>query len=380
MYNAPCIMKKPFNPFLISGYQGARYFCDRKKETKSIVSALESGRNITLISLRRMGKTELIKHAFQQIKSKKVSVIYVDLLHTTDVQTMVKEFAKATINQLSLGVMRSSLQKITALFGNLRPAFTIDPLSGAPSVEIDVQTGKQSTKTLEEILHHLENHGTQVVVAFDEFQIITSYPEKNVEALLRGLIQHLNNVRFIYSGSQKHILSNMFGDVKRPFYQSSQFLALESISIKEYTSFIHTHFKDAGIALEDKEIEYILDWTYCHTFYVQFFCNKLFESKMTDVHASVYHATEKIFEENEAVFTNYRSLITQQQAQLLTAIAKDGWVNKPTAKEFLSRHRLTSSTVQRALPALVQKEFLTLEKSGYRVYDVFFGRWLAAKF
>jgi uncharacterized protein len=373
-------MIKPNNPFLISGYLGATYFCNRKKETKSIIAALENGRNVTLISLRRMGKTGLIKHAFQQIKTKKVSLIYVDLLHTTDMQTMVKEFAKATINQLSLGVMKSSFQKITTLFGSLRPTFSVDPVSGAPSVEIDVQKGKQSTKTLEEILYHLESHSAQVIVAFDEFQAITSYPEKNVEALLRGLIQHLNNVRFIYSGSQKHILTNMFGDSKRPFYQSSQFLALESIPVEDYTPFIRAHFKEASISIEVSEIAFILDWTYCHTFYVQFFCNKLFDLKMTDSKATIYQAVEKIFEENEAVFTSFRSLLTPPQAQLLTAIAKNGWVLKPTSKEFLSRYGLTSSAVQRTLPALLQKEFLTTEKNGYRVYDVFFGRWLATNY
>ena len=73
-------------------------------------------------------------------------------------------------------------------------------------------------------------------------------------------------------------------------------------------------------------------------------------------------------------------MLTPQQAQLLTAVAKEGWVSKPTSKEFLSKHQLTSSAVQRSLPALTQKEFLTHEKEGYRVYDVFLGRWLATKF
>jgi uncharacterized protein len=373
-------MKKPLNPFLISGYQGASYFCDRKKETQSIVSALENGRNITLLSLRRMGKTGLIKHAFEQIKFKKFNLIYVDLLHTTDQTTMVREFAKATINQMSLGVMKASLQKIAQLFSSIRPTFTVDPLSGTPSVEIDIQKGKQGVKTLEEVFGLLEEHPTRVIVAFDEFQIITSYPEKNTEALLRGHIQHLNNVHFIFSGSQKHVLSNMFADARRPFYQSTQFLGLESISSKEYHTFIHTHFKHAGIALEKADIEFILDWTHHHTFYVQYFCNRLFDIKMTNTKSSVYHAIEKIFEENESIFTNYRSLLTPQQAQLLTSVAKEGWVHQPTSKDFLSKYRLTSSAVQRTLPALLQKEFLTKEKEGYRVYDVFLGRWLAEKY
>lgn len=373
-------MKILSNPFLISGYQGPAHFCNRNKETRSIISALENGRNVTLMSLRRMGKTGLIKHSFKQIKSKKFNLIYVDLLHTTDLSTMISEFAKATINQLSLGVMRSSLQKISTLFSSLRPTFKVDPLSGAPAVEIDIQKGKQGVKTLEEIFTLLEQHSTQVIVAFDEFQIITSYPEKNTEALLRSHIQHLNNVHFIYSGSQKHILSSMFADARRPFYQSTQFLNLEAINTKEYQTFINHHFKNAGIVLAKYEAEFILDWTYQHTFYVQYFCNRLFDLKKAKAKATVHHAIDKIFEENEAVFTNYRSLLTPQQSQLLTSVAKEGWVHKPTSKEFLSKHRLTSSTVQRTLPALIQKEFLIREKEGYRVYDVFLGRWLAEKF
>ena len=52
------------NPFLLYGYDGPEYFCDRESETKRIISALRNGRNITLLSPRRMGKTGLI---FQNI-------------------------------------------------------------------------------------------------------------------------------------------------------------------------------------------------------------------------------------------------------------------------------------------------------------------------
>lgn len=373
-------MKKPSNPFLISGYLGPSYFCDRKEETKSIRSAVENGRNLTLMSLRRMGKTGLIKHSFQQIKSKKINLIYVDLLHTTDLSTMVKEFAKAIVNQLSLGVLKTSLQKITTLFSGLHPTFTIDPLSGLPSVEFDIPKVKQGAKTLEEIFALLEKHAAHVIVAFDEFQIITSYPEKNVEAILRSHIQHLNNVNFIYSGSQKHILSSMFGDAKRPFYQSTQFLSLGPIHTMDYHVFINNHFKNAGIEIAKDDVDFLLDWTYHHTFYVQYFCNRLFDLKVTDPNTTVFHAIDKIFQENEAVFTSYRTLLTSQQSHLLTSVAKEGWVHQPTSKDFLSKYRLTSSAIQRTLPALIQKEFLTREEKGYRVYDVFLGRWLAEKF
>ncbi|WP_052180777.1 hypothetical protein [Alistipes sp. ZOR0009] len=61
-------MKKsiPSNPFLVTGYHSPAYFCDRRAEAERIVNALLNGRNLTLISPRRMGKTGLIQHIFEK--------------------------------------------------------------------------------------------------------------------------------------------------------------------------------------------------------------------------------------------------------------------------------------------------------------------------
>lgn len=52
------------NPFITRGYAGAEYFCDREKETHDIVNLLTNGNNLALISPRRLGKTDLIRHCF----------------------------------------------------------------------------------------------------------------------------------------------------------------------------------------------------------------------------------------------------------------------------------------------------------------------------
>ena len=54
------------NPFVTQGYAGSTYFCDRVKETNDIVSLLLNENNIALISPRRLGKTDLIRHCFEQ--------------------------------------------------------------------------------------------------------------------------------------------------------------------------------------------------------------------------------------------------------------------------------------------------------------------------
>ena len=56
------------NPFVVYGYKGAGYFCDRQKETEKMISSLHNERNITLVAPRRMGKTGLIHHVFHQME------------------------------------------------------------------------------------------------------------------------------------------------------------------------------------------------------------------------------------------------------------------------------------------------------------------------
>ena len=52
------------NPFVTNGYAGPAYFCDRIEETELLTSLLTNGNNISLMSPRRVGKTDLIKHCF----------------------------------------------------------------------------------------------------------------------------------------------------------------------------------------------------------------------------------------------------------------------------------------------------------------------------
>ena len=71
------------NPFLISGYISPKYFCDREDETKKLVKNIDNVNNVTLISTRRMGKSGLIKHCFEQRSIKKnYTTFFVDIYAT----------------------------------------------------------------------------------------------------------------------------------------------------------------------------------------------------------------------------------------------------------------------------------------------------------
>lgn len=89
---------------------------------------------------------------------------------------------------------------------------------------------------------------------------------------------------------------------------------------------------------------------------------------------------QDILLENEPHYYNYQRLLTDQQWNLLKAIAQEEFVSKINQREFLNKYKLSASTVQRSIKALEEREMVIYENDAYRIYDVFLGRWLAMKF
>ncbi len=257
---------KEINPFSILAYLGSDYFCDRENETKQLKKALENGRNITLTSPRRMGKTGLIKHVFSQFDPKEAFCLYVDLDQTTCLTDMVKVFGEVVLKKIGKPSERV-WKEILAWFKSFRPVMTADP-AGMPQLSLDVQPTEAET-SLSELFNWLEKLKLPCYVAFDEFQAITDYPEPKMEALLRSHIQHLTNVNFIFAGSQKHLMTEMFMAANRPFFQSTQMLPLYEIPEDTYLEFAQHHFEHNKQTLPQETFHELYTTVYGHTWYIQ---------------------------------------------------------------------------------------------------------------
>ncbi len=366
------------NPFIIKGYQGNKFFCDREKETKTMLQAIYNSRDMTLVSLRKMGKTGLLLHVFEQLKKEKVvETIYLDIYHTENLMGMINQLASAIIRLKK--PFGEKMKEFLNQFRYVRPVITVDPQSGQPSVSFQITNEKEARSTLEELFAMLQERSRKkpVVVAIDEFQQIGNYPEKNVEALIRGLIQTLSNTRFIFSGSNKTILSRMFGDSTRPFYQSTEMMYLSEIPLESYERFITSHFIRNSRKVEEGAVSEILTWCRCHTWYVQFLCNKLFETGDPINTETILITRQEILSSYEPFYLEYRNLLTRHQWQLLKAIARTNFSNKLTSGDFIRTNNLTNaSTVKRGVDALLEKEMIFRKSDYYFVYDVFFSRWL----
>lgn len=370
---------KPNNPFLIAGYYSPEYFCDRNRETEKIISALENGRNISLLSPRRFGKTGLVKHAFYKIseQNKNTVCIYFDIYSTQNLNDFVKIFAESVLGKIE-GNVEKTMKKFAAFFKSFRPVLSYDAFSGTPELSVKIEQ-ETATQSLQEVFAYLQQSNKQCYVAIDEFQQVAEYPEKGTEALLRSYIQFLPNVKFIFSGSRQHVMSEMFLSAKRPFYQSTQIMSLGVIDFDTYFEFANAHFQNNTFVLTKECFTLIYSQFEGHTWYVQAILNRLFEyRKNIDKTEIVWYAIQELLEENTYSYQELMNAYSDVQVNLLRAIAKEKIVAQINSGEFISKYKLkTASSVNRALQKMIDNELIYKTEKGYIVYERFLGLWLS---
>lgn len=87
------------------------------------------------------------------------------------------------------------------------------------------------------------------------------------EALLRTHIQKMNNCHFIFSGSDRHILEQMFSSYAKPFYNSAHPVHLGRIDRDKYIDFVIGKFREADIAISPVTAGYCYDAFDGYTYY-----------------------------------------------------------------------------------------------------------------
>lgn len=377
-------MAEPFNPFPIYGYFGPSYFCNRQREKENIISALRNGRNITLYAPRRIGKTGLIHHVFHHL-DKKWNCVYLDVQEAFSFKDFTNALLAAVLNSVSKN--NSVLKKFQEWILTLRPVMSANPHSGSLQLEIDFASDAQQRTTVKEALRLLDSFGPGVI-ALDEFQQINAWDTDSIsiEGWLRSEVQHLKNIRFIFSGSQFHLLSEMFNSAKRPFYASTQAFALGKITASDYITFIQQHFKDNRLKIGIEEISQILSWADGNTYNIQLLCNRVFSKTKRETNREVIdESILEIYAENKLSYLALSTSMSRYQWRVLTAIAQQGKVYQITSKDFITTYDLGSSaSVLRALEFLTSRELVYqyLDDAGkpfYEIYDIILMRWLQKK-
>ncbi len=372
------------NPFYISGIIPEPYFCDREKETQNIVDTLMNQGDVLLTSARRMGKTQLIRHIFEQASIKeKYYTFYIDIYATSDLGEMVFLMGKEIFKTL-VPKGRRALKYFWENVRSISAGFSIDPISGKPRFDLKLGEIYTPELTLEEICQYLESAGKPCIFAIDEFQQITRYRQTNTEALLRSCVQKMSNCRFIFSGSDRHILEQMFSSYSKPFYNSAKAVYLDRIEKEAYLRFVIGNFSENGKSISEDAVSYCYDLFEGYTYYMQKTFHELFPQISAGAAAtkeSVDGTIRGIIDEGSHAFSELTAQLSIAQKGLLCAIAQAGKARSVTSGSFVKANALTSpSSVQKSLATLLDLQLISYQLTPggkeYFVADKFMERWL----
>ena len=371
------------NPFITNGYSAPEYFCDRQRETEMLTRLLTNDNNVALISPRRLGKTDLLHHCFTQAEIQKYYYTFIiDIYATTSMRDFINVFGKSVLEELKSRGQKAWTGFLQVL-NSLRSEITYDG-AGLPTWGMSIGAITNPSTSLDEIFSYLNHADKPCLVAFDEFQQITRYPDaSNVEAALRTYIQRCNNAHFVFSGSQRHLMGAIFISPSRPFYQSVNIINLPPISLEKYTEFVVEKFEEAGKHIEKEVIEDVYGRFQGITSYMQRIMNLLFTYTAIGTTCELPMVDSCINELIDFSSDTYESLLYQmpeKQREVFLAIAKEGDVKNISSSTFVRKHSLVSaSSVLSAVKGLLEKDFITQEKNVYSVYDKFFTLWLKRK-
>ena len=371
-----------FNPFFIGRYVDKQYFCDREKDTETLVRHILNGRNVALISPRRLGKSGLIHHTFaQDVIKDRYTTIYVDIYATKDLCEMVKALSEAIVK--AVGQKKIWHEKFFSFIKSLRVGFHIDAVSGEPSFDIGIGDIENPDKTIRELFDYMEASEKPCILAIDEFQQIREYPQTNTEAFIRSLVQQCSRTSFIFCGSKRHTMTDIFYSPAKPFFQSVISQSLKPIPMETYVEFAGRMFSQRGKILDRAAAETIYRMFDGCTWYMQMMMNEMFaltKEGMICTTEYIDFAWDNIILAQEDRYQAILYGLAPKQKQLLQAIARDRTVEGITSSDFVKRHRLVSaSSVQAALKPLLKNDIVTCEEGIYRIYDYFFADYLAKK-
>ena len=373
-------MEITINPFITTGKIPTELFCDRKAESETLIRKITSGANVVLMSPRRVGKTQLIYHCFDKpVIRDNYIVFFVDILKTSSIHEFTYELGKAVFNTLaSKGqkMQKLALATMKSLIGNI----TIDPMTSLPVFGLAIGNIQNPSYSLEEIFKTLELAGKRCIVAIDEFQQITNYPEKNIEATLRTQMQNVTNAQFIFAGSERHLLEEMFLDSARPFYNSADIQSLEILEEEKYTDFVNYHFSTNQRKIDSDSIGYVYHLFEGNTYYNQ----KTFREAYSQTPKGgvctldiIKNSISLMIKEADHHYSELLSRLTLPQKELLYAIATEGHARQITSGAFIRRHHLTSaSSVQQAVKKLLSLGLITTSTGEYYVADQLMYLWL----
>lgn len=367
------------NPFKYGCAVGGEYFCSRPKLESQLRAYIRSGQNVVMQGERRMGKTSLVLETVR--KTKGVALLHVDLLCVRDTADLCRRLSAALARQEKTA---GFLEKLVGTLARLRPTLTIDQTTGTPTLSVDA-VAASDIASLETVLDALlaQTAKRKTCVVMDEFQDILDMEDgSRILAVLRSRIQLDSNTAYVFLGSIRNRMTDIFWNPDSPFYHAAAALPVGGIPEADFLPFLQGRFATGKRVLKPEIFEEVVRLAQNTPGYIQELCDTLWEEsapRQVLDRAVVERALQNVFMREQDHYEIFLRRLTPLQSRALCALASTAGSGVYSGASLARAQIHNVASMKRAVERLEKDGLVYSYEGKLKFYNPFFQEWLTRR-
>jgi len=315
-----------------------------------------------------MGKSSLVKKIFEIQKD--TICIYVDIFDITSPEDFTRYLLEA-IAKVQKGDIKHIVTKLSKLFKRITFGIEIDPITAEINY-LPKLNDLDFNNAIEEIFQSLFLLAKEknVILAIDEFQQVALFKDKRIDAILRKYMQENHNISYIFLGSKRHILNDLFM-YKSPLYEMATPMELLAINNTDIFNYISKY-----INIDEQATKYLIDLADGETKLIQHICHILYRDCKQDISITkeyIQKALNEILLAKSSTYNIIFDSLTLPQKKAFKILTSD--TNNYFTKEILQKYNILKTSLESAFKQLFKKELIDKDNSRYFVPDRAFELW-----
>ena len=345
-------------------------FINRQEERQTLNNRIKSNKHSVLIAPRKYGKTSLVIKVAEEMD---ITYCAIDLLAAFS-EEYVRDQLVDKVGCLVFNLLpraTKAKEKLIDIFKKLKPEISLSAFGQRLSFSLTNSPLKDITELLLKLDETAQCFKKRAVIFIDEFQQISKIKNyHSIEASIRHAVERSENIAYVFSGSNRGLLEQMFGDQGRPLYRLCQTMNLERMTEEVYVNHLQqlAQLKWKKTLLTEV-VDRIFYHTELHPFYMNILCQALWEQDQPLLIEAVDAAWHNYVETQRKVVGHDVMELSLNQRKIITALAKSP-AKEAQAAEFTAPLRISASSAQQAIELLVRKDLVYRTKDElYHVLD-----------
>jgi uncharacterized protein len=370
------------NPFIYGRVVTGEEFFGRAELIKRIQGYIKAGQNIVIFGERRVGKTSVIIEAIRRLDLPCLKVDFYEIRTEREMITRaIRGIEKLEKESpfFNRWIARGKRIRARVKQGYEQPSMN-------PSVSLE-GFFKEPINSITDLLDYIHDFRAEkpLVAFFDEFQGLTGLEgAEDVLATMRSEIQMQGNTAYIFAGSIRRKMHEIFMDPKHPFYKSAIPIEIGPIEFAEIGPIVIRLFESGGRRVSLEHLRGLYNMLYGNTGDFQHLCSALWEvsepGQSLD-ETAFRDALDMVWDTEMPVYAAIRKALTTQQNKVLQTLAlTDG--KEPFGGQFRKvAGDISPGTVQKSLTKLEELDLIyqPYDSKDYRFYAPFFKLWLISQ-